>query len=182
MKIVVYSASSKRVDEVFLDTARRTGALFAKNKIALVCGGGSQGLMGASIDGALSAGGEAIGVIPDFMVDKGWCHPGLTEVIVTRSMHQRKDTMAKMSDAAIALPGGIGTLDELAEIMTWRQLGIYSRPVIIINTGGFYDPLIEMFEKMKRLKFMRHDNIPCLVASTPDEALEMIMSELSAAN
>ena len=174
MNIVVYCASSSRVDKVFLDAAREIGALFAQNGITLVCGGGSQGLMGAAIDGALSAGGKAIGVIPEFMVDNGWCHKNLSEVIVTDTMHKRKETMVAMSDAAIALPGGIGTLEELAEIMTWQQLGLFKKPVILVNTDGFYTPLIEMFEKMNNLGFMRDDIIPCEIVSSPEEAMNLI--------
>ncbi|MCC2779693.1 TIGR00730 family Rossman fold protein [Parabacteroides distasonis] len=172
--IVVYCASSDRVAPLYIQTAYKTGELIARSGYGLVCGGGSEGLMGAAIDGTLKAGGKAIGVIPKFMVDNGWCHGNLSEAIVTDTMHIRKETMASMSEAAIALPGGIGTLEELAEIMTWRQLGIFRKPVVLVNTDGFYKPLIEMFDKMNALGFMRDDAVPCVVVSTPQEAIDVI--------
>lgn len=172
--IVVYCASSDRVAPLYIQTAYKTGELIALNGYGLVCGGGSEGLMGAAIDGTLKAGGKAIGVIPKFMVDNGWCHGNLSEVIVTETMHIRKETMASMSDAAIALPGGIGTLEELAEIMTWCQLGLFRKPVILVNTDGFYNPLIEMFDRMNDLGFMRDDTVHCIVVSTPEEAIDEI--------
>lgn len=173
--VAVYCASSDRVDRVFLDSARRMGQLLAANGLDLVCGGGRMGLMGAAIEGATEAGGRAVGVLPQFMIDRGWAHPALTETISTPSMHVRKYTMADRACGAVALAGGIGTLDELAEIMTWHQLGLFKGPVVIVNTDGFYDSLIEMFETMRRRGFMRGDVIPARVATTPDEALAMIL-------
>lgn len=174
--VAVYCASSSKVPQIYLQTAHEMGALLAEAGLTLVCGGGYRGLMGQAIDGATARGGRAVGVLPEFMIERGWAHPGLTETISTPTMHARKHTMASMSRAAVALAGGIGTLDELAEIMTWRQLKLFSGPVIIVNTDGYYNPLIEMFRTMSRQGFMRGDTIPATVVSTPLEALGAILS------
>lgn len=172
--VAVYCASSSQIPQVYLDTARELGRLLAENGYFVVCGGGYRGLMAEAIEGALDAGGRAVGVLPQFMIERGWAHPRLSEMLSTPSMHVRKQTMAAMSCAAIALPGGIGTLDELAEMMTWHQLKLFAGPVIIVNTNGFYDPLIAMFEQMKAQGFMRGNEIPAVVVGTPAEALEVI--------
>ncbi len=173
--VAVYCASSSRVPAIYLETATRMGTLLARHGLTLVCGGGYRGLMGAAIDGAGAAGGKTVGVLPQFMIERGWAHPDLTEVISTPTMHVRKETMASMSRAAVALAGGIGTLDELCEIMTWHQLGLFAGPVIIVNTDGFYDPLIEMFGRMQSQQFMRDGVIPAVVVSTPEEAIDVIL-------
>lgn len=175
--IVVYGASSDSVDEKYKAVARRLGKLLAENDFTVVNGGGRGGLMKETIDGAVAAGGSAIGVLPDFMAQRGWGHPELTETVVTDGMHPRKAYMARISAGAIALPGGIGTLDELCEIMTWRQLKLYPHPVIILNTDGFYAPLIEMFEKMHSLNFMRDNSKLCHIVATPEEAVEILKNE-----
>lgn len=174
--VAVYCASSSDIAPVYMDTARRMGALIASSGLTLVCGGGAGGMMAAAIEGAVDAGGKAVGVLPHFMIEKGWNHPRLTECIDTESMHVRKQTMASMSRAAVALPGGIGTLDELAEIMTWHQLGLFTGPVVIVNTGGYYDELLRLFESMKAKGFMRGGIIPATVAATPEEAMRIISS------
>ena len=104
---------------------------------------------------SLKAGGTVVGVIPHFMVENGWCHSGLTELIRVETMHERKQRMADMSDAVIALPGGCGTLEELMEIITWRQLELYHHPMIILNTNHYYDPLLEMLNRVEDEQFMR---------------------------
>ena len=133
--------------------------------------------MSAVADATLVAGGEVTGVIPSFMVEQNWHHTGLTELIEVESMHERKQLMAKLSDAVIALPGGCGTLEELLEIITWKQLGLYLNPIVILNTNGFFDPLLQMFEKAIDQNFMRaeHGEI-WKVAYTPSEALELVAS------
>lgn len=176
--VAVYCASSGRVDRKYIEVAITTGRLIAEAGLTLVNGGGVMGLMAATIEGCIEAGGTATGVLPQFMIDKGWAHPGLTTRLSTPTMHVRKATMAELSVAAIALPGGIGTLDELAEIMTWHQLGLFQGPVIIVNTDGFYDPLLQMFHKMNDERFMRDDIIPAHVVTTPAEAIEIITSSL----
>lgn len=173
--VAVYCASSDRVPQIYLDTARQMGAELAARGLGLVCGGGRAGLMGAAIEGAVGAGGRAVGVLPQFMIDRDWAHPALTETISTPSMHVRKQTMASLSCGAVALAGGIGTLDELAEIMTWNQLGLFTGPVVIVNTNGFYDPLLQMFGRMTEQGFMRGDTIPAFVADTPGQAIDIIL-------
>lgn len=172
--VVVYCASSSDIDSLYLDVARRMGLLIADAGLTLVCGGGAGGMMATAIEGAIGAGGEAVGVLPRFMIEKGWAHPSLTRRIDTESMHHRKMTMASMARAAVALPGGIGTLDELAEIMTWHQLGLFAGPVIIVNTEGYYDDLVALFGSMQAKGFMRGGDIPATVVGTPDEAIEII--------
>ena len=143
--------------------------------MTLVTGGGCQGLMRAVEDGAIGAGGKAIGVIPRFMIDSGWQHTGLTELRVTKDMHERKKLMADLADAVIALPGGCGTMEELLEVITWKQLGLYLNPIVILNTDGYYDMLIQQLERAVETHFMGeiHSKI-WSVASTPEEALEII--------
>ncbi|MBD5344903.1 MAG: TIGR00730 family Rossman fold protein [Bacteroides sp.] len=173
--IVVYGASSSGIDQKYKTLAHRLGSLLGENGFYLINGGGRGGLMQESIDGMLEAGGKAVGVLPDFMMEKEWNHPGLTDTIVTAGMHPRKARMAEMSAGAIALPGGIGTLDELCEIMTWYQLGLYGHKVIILNYEGFYDPLIEMFEKMHNLHFMRDNRKLCHIVATAEEAVQLLL-------
>lgn len=173
--ICVYCASSSRVDSLYFEAATRLGSLIAQKGMTLVTGGGCQGLMCAVEDGALENDGKAIGVIPRFMVDCGWQHTGLTELRITADMHERKKMMADLADAVIALPGGCGTMEELLEIITWKQLGLYLNPIIILNTGGYYTPLIEQLERAVETNFMGeiHSKI-WSVASTPEEALDII--------
>ena len=174
--IAVYCASSSSVPEKYLEAAREMGRLIARGGYTLVNGGGARGLMAAAIEGAHSAGGHIIGVLPHFMIERGWAHEKLTECIDTPSMHVRKHTMASLSCAAVALPGGIGTLDELCEMMTWHQLKLFSGPVVIVNVDGFFDPLLEMFARMQEQHFMRDGRIPAIVAATPAEAIGVIDS------
>lgn len=153
--VCVYSASSTRVADMYIEAARELGRTLALRGIRLVNGAGSLGLMRECADACLSAGGKVTGVIPRFMVEQGWQHDGLTELIVTEDMHTRKQTMARLSDAVIALPGGCGTMEELLEIITWKQLGLYLNPVVILNTGGYYDPLLRMLAHAAEERFMR---------------------------
>ncbi|MBQ3151987.1 MAG: TIGR00730 family Rossman fold protein [Bacteroidaceae bacterium] len=173
--ICVYCASSSRVDNLYMETATRLGLLMAQEGITLVTGGGRQGLMCAVEEGALSAGGKAIGVIPRFMIEAGWHHQSLTELRITENMHERKQLMADLSEAAIALPGGCGTMEELLEIITWKQLGLYPHPIIILNINGYYNSLIDQLQHAVEEHFMGeiHSRI-WNVASTPEEALAII--------
>ena len=175
--ICVYCASSSRVDNLYMETATRLGLLMAQEEITLITGGGCQGLMRAVEDGALNDGGKAIGVIPRFMIEAGWQHESLTELRITESMHERKQTMASLSEAAIALPGGCGTMEELLEVITWKQLGLYPHPIVILNTNGYYDALIEQLGRAVEEHFMGeiHSRI-WSVARTPEEALAIIES------
>lgn len=173
--VCVYCASSTQIDSQYFDAARTLGNLLAANHIKLVNGGGGIGLMGCVSDAVLADDGYVTGVIPQFMVEQGWCHNKLSELVVVKDMHERKMKMADLSDAVIALPGGCGTLEELLEIITWKQLGLYLNPIVILNTNGFYNPLLEMLSKAVEEKFMRqqHQDI-WRVVSTPEEAIEVI--------
>ncbi len=175
--IVVYGASSAEAEKVFVDAAYELGGLIAKTGRRLVSGAGSTGLMAAVEDGALDAGGVSIGVIPQFMVDNGWLHQGLTETIITPSMHERKRRMSQMADAVVALPGGTGTFEELFEIITWKMLGLFVKPIVILNTDNYYDPLLRMLDRTADRHFMN----PVFrklwdVAMTPEEALSLVDS------
>lgn len=176
--IVVYCASSAEIDRKYFEAARLLGELIARAGVPLINGGGARGLMGAVSDGALAAGGEVIGVIPQFMVDKGFCHPSLSETIVTADMHERKRTMASLSFGAIALPGGVGTFEELMEILTWQKLDLYPGSVAIFNQDGYYDPLLQMLARAKAEHFSGADEGDRrFVASTVQEAVDFVMSK-----
>ena len=173
--IVVYGASSADAEQVFVDAAYRLGGLIAKSGRRLVSGAGSTGLMAAVEDGALDAGGVSIGIIPQFMVDNGWLHQGLTQTIITPTMHERKNRMAQMADAVIALPGGTGTFEELFEIITWKMLGLFVKPIVILNTDHYYDPLLQMLDRTADRHFMNPVFRKLwVVAGTPDEAMELL--------
>lgn len=173
--VCVYCASSTKIPSVYFDAAERLGQLLAKQGINLINGAGRQGLMGRMSDATLACGGTVTGVIPHFMVEQGWHHHGLTRLIETETMHERKQLMAELSDGVIALPGGCGTMEELLEIITWKQLGLYLNPIIILNTDGFYDPLLTLLKQAIGQNFMRreHENI-WQVASTSEEAVDLL--------
>lgn len=173
--VCVYSASSTKIDPVYFDTAYELGTLLGQQHIRLINGAGNMGLMSAVSDAALAAEGEVTGVIPRFMVEQGWHHTGLTRLVEVESMHERKKMMADLSDAVIALPGGCGTLEELLEIITWKQLGLYLNPVVILNVKGYFDPLLAMLQRAVEENFMRtqHGSI-WHVAKTVREAVELV--------
>ena len=173
--VCVFCASSANIDERYLADARELGTLLAQGGWRCVNGGGAVGLMGAVTDGTLDAGGEVTGVIPKFMVDNGWCYDRLKDVVVTADMHQRKQMMSNMADAVIALPGGVGTLEELLETLTWRQLGLVKVPIIILNTLGYYDPLLAMLRHAIDEGFMKpsHGQL-WQVAATPADAVALL--------
>ena len=175
--VCVYCASSTQIDEKYFHAAEKLGTLIAQHGLRLITGAGKLGLMNTVQDAALAAGGEAVGVIPTFMVREGWHHEGLTQLIETASMHERKQTMANLSDGVIALPGGCGTMEELLEIITWKQLGLYLNPIVILNIDGFYDHLLAQLSKAVEDNFMRsiHADI-WRVATTPEEAIELLLS------
>ena len=137
-------------------------------------GAGRTGLMAAATDACLEAGGEAVGVIPQFMIDQGWQHTGMTRLVVTENMHVRKERMAELSDACIALPGGVGTLEELLEIITWKQLGLYMKPIVVLNTQDYFSPLLRQLEQAVEQQFMSSLHATLWqVAATPEEALRL---------
>ena len=173
--VCVFCASSANIDARYLEAARELGGLLASEGWRCVNGGGAVGLMGAVTDGTLDAGGEVTGVIPKFMVDNGWCYDRLEDVIITADMHQRKQMMSEMADAVIALPGGVGTFEELLETLTWRQLGLVKVPVIILNTLGYYDALLAMLQHAIDEGFMKESHARLWqVASTPEDAITLL--------
>lgn len=175
--IVIYGASSPHVDDIFKDQAYQLGRLLAGRGKRIVTGAGFTGLMEAVENGALDAGGHVTGIIPQFMVVSGWLHQNLSEVIVTADMHERKSRMAQMADAAIALPGGTGTLEELFEVITWKMLGLFVKPIVILNTDGYYDPMLSMLDRTVERKFMNQRFMQMwAVAETPEQALELLES------
>ena len=173
--VCVYSASSTKIAPVYFAVAEELGRLLASRGINLINGAGSIGLMGATSDATLAAGGTVTGVIPRFMVEQNWHHSSLTKLVETETMHERKQLMAELSDGVIALPGGCGTMEELLEIITWKQLGLYLKPIIILNIEGFYNPLLEMLQHAIDERFMRpeHGNI-WQVAISAQEAIELL--------
>lgn len=173
--VCVYSASSTKIASIYFEMAEELGHLLARKGINLINGAGSSGLMGTISNAALQAGGTVTGVIPRFMVEQGWHHQGLTHLVETETMHERKQLMAEMSDGVIALPGGCGTLEELLEIITWKQLGIYLKPIVILNVNGYFDPLLDMLQKSIEENFMREEHRAIWqVATTAEEAVEQL--------
>ena len=173
--VCVFGASSANIDARYADDARELGRHLAENGWRCVNGGGSVGLMGAVTDGTLDAGGEVTGVIPKFMVDNGWCYARLEDVVVSADMHQRKQIMSEMADAVIALPGGVGTLEELLETLTWRQLGLVKTPIIILNSLGYYDNLLSMLSHAIDEGFMKQSHARLWqVATTPQQAIALL--------
>ncbi|MCL1934675.1 MAG: TIGR00730 family Rossman fold protein [Candidatus Azobacteroides sp.] len=176
--ITIYAAASSRISSVYFEAAKNLGKQLADHSITCINGGGIKGLMAAVTDAVLENGGNVCGVIPQFMYNKGWIHPAIPEVIVTPDMHVRKRTMADKSDACIALPGGVGTLEELLEIITWKQLGLYSKPIVILNTADYYNPLLTMLDKADRENFIHSKSVAAWqVATTPEEALDFIFNK-----
>ncbi|MBO4999386.1 MAG: TIGR00730 family Rossman fold protein [Bacteroides sp.] len=173
--VCVYSASSTQIAPVYFQVAEELGRLLAEKHINLINGAGYRGLMGATSNAALAAGGTVTGIIPRFMVEQGWHHQGLTRLVETETIHERKQLMADLSDGVIALPGGCGTLEELLEIITWKQLGLYLKPIVILNVDGYYNPLIEMLQNAISGNFMRKEHEAIWqVATTAQEAVECL--------
>jgi len=175
MRICVYAASSPQAAPVFMDAARELGAQLAGNGCSIVYGGGSQGLMGALADGALARGGEVIGILPKFMADLEWGHPGLTHLDLVEDMRERKHKLLTGSDAVVALPGGCGTLEELFEAITLKRLGLYFNPILLLDTDGFYAPLQAFLQQVIEQKFLNpeHAAMWSLVAE-PEQVLPAI--------
>lgn len=158
MRICVYAASSGKVDPIYLDAAHELGRALALAGCTTVYGGGGQGLMGALADGALSEGGEVIGIIPGFMVDLEWGHRGVTTLELVEDMRERKHRLLTGSDAVIALPGGCGTLEELFEAITLKRLGLYFNPIVLLSVNGFYDGLQHFMQKVIDERFMNPEH------------------------
>lgn len=174
--ITVYCASSTKIDRTYFDAARELGREIAKRNLPVINGGGRMGLMAAVSDGALQAGGRAIGVIPKFMADAGRTHTGLSRTIVTADMHERKRIMASLAIGVIALPGGVGTFEEMTEMMTWRKLGLFAGNVVIYNVNGYYDDMIAQLRRAVAEGFTsKTDAEPRLVATDAETAVNMAL-------
>lgn len=170
--ITIYCGSSAGTDPAFLEAAEGVGRAIAERGLPLIYGGGFMGMMGAASRAARTAGGATVAVIPQFMVERGWNDPDTTEIVVTPDMHSRKELLAGYAIGAIALPGGIGTFEELTELITWRQLGLYHGNIVILNTNGYYDHLLAMLDNAMTTGFMPSDHKALWHVSTdPAEAV-----------
>jgi uncharacterized protein (TIGR00730 family) len=177
MKICIFASSSNRIDGVFSAASSRLGTLLASSGMDVIYGGGGIGLMGKLADSVLAAGGNITGVIPEFMKKEGWDHRDVREMIVTSDMGERKRKMFGISDAVVALPGGIGTLEELTEAITLKQLGIFKGPVVILNTNNYYRPLIDFLDQMITGHFLKSEHkVIWEVVDTPEEVIGYLKS------
>jgi len=172
-RLAVYCGSASPSDPRYVENAREVGRTLAERGIGVVYGGGRLGLMGAIADSALAAGGEVIGIIPEALVAAEVAHKGLTELHVVGTMHQRKQAFTDLSDGFVTLPGGTGTMDELWEALSWAQIGYHAKPVGLLNLDGYYDGLIEFWETMARVGFVRpqHQGL-LIVANTLGDLLD----------
>ena len=170
-KICVFCGSSEGNDSEIYQAAFSLGKAFVENNITLVYGAAKIGIMGAVAKSVLEGNGTVVGIIPGFLKKKEVVHLGLTELITTKNMHERKMKMQELSDGFIALPGGFGTLEELFEIITWLQLGLHSKPIGLLNTNGFYDDLIKLIENMVKKKFVSSENYQLLLVDTQIDSL-----------
>jgi uncharacterized protein (TIGR00730 family) len=173
--VTVFCASSRMIDSKYFEAARQLAEVLTLNNITAVYGGGAVGLMGALADYMLANRGNITGVIPQFMLKVEWGHPEVKNMIITKDMHERKQLLIDNADAVVALPGGSGTLEELLEVISLKRLGKFLKPIIIINTAGFYDPLVALLNKMVEENFMRPDHLKMWeVISHPSELIEAI--------
>lgn len=175
-RLAVYCGAAAPADPVYLDTARAVGAALAERGIGVVYGGGKLGLMGAVADGALSAGGEVIGVIPTALMEAEVAHPGVEHLEVCATMHERKARFTELSDGFVTLPGGTGTMDELWEALSWAQLGYHAKPVGLLNVAGYYDGLIEFWHKMGETGFVRPAHRELLIV---EDRLEPLLARMA---
>jgi uncharacterized protein (TIGR00730 family) len=178
-KICVYCGSGPGTDPAFVEAARAFGKVMAENRIGLVYGGGAVGMMGEVAMSVLDNGGDVTGIIPEFLMAREHALRGTSGLIVTRDMHERKRKMFEMADAFVAMPGGIGTLEELVEQLTWVQLGRHKKPVLLANIKNFWDPLTALIDHMKKLEFIRGDlNFELLVAGKVADILPMLQKAI----
>ncbi|MFN0263044.1 TIGR00730 family Rossman fold protein [Tepidamorphus sp. 3E244] len=177
--ICVYCGSGAGENAAYADAAKRFGAMLADNDIRLVYGGGGLGLMGIVAKAVLDDGGKVLGIIPEFLKSRERMLREVQDLVVTSDMHERKRLMFENADAFVALPGGIGTLEELIEMLTWGQLGQHTKPVVIANIDGFWDPLLRLLDHMQEQSFIRPGLMAhYLVATTADDILPLIHAEL----
>lgn len=175
--IAVFCGSSEGNDTIILTQAAKLGETLAKENITLVYGAAKIGIMGKIAEAALQNHGKVIGIIPEFLKLKEVVHLGLYELITTTNMHQRKIKMHELSDGFIALPGGFGTFEELFEIITWAQLGLHKKPIGLLNSNGFYNDLIQMFEKMTAKGFLKMENLNLLIV---DNDINSLLNKMKA--
>ncbi|MBU6219290.1 MAG: TIGR00730 family Rossman fold protein [Bacteroidetes bacterium] len=155
MRICVYCASSSKIDQAYFDATERLSKILVKSDVEVVYGGGGHGLMGKLADTVLAEGGKIKGIMPQFMNEVEWAHKKVTDMEFTATMHERKSKFLENTDALIALPGGTGTLEELLEAITLKRLGQFTKPIIILNTNGYYDPLQMMLQRCVSENFLR---------------------------
>jgi len=176
--VCVYCGSSGAVREDYKTAAKEAGALLAARGANVVYGGGHVGLMGIVADAALTAGGHVTGIIPRHIEEREVSHTTLSELIVVDTMHERKTIMVERSDSFLILPGGFGTMDEFFEIITWRQLKLHSKPVVLANVGGFWDPLVALLEHQVREGFARAGDLSFVtVAATIEQAVDALLAQ-----
>jgi uncharacterized protein (TIGR00730 family) len=175
--VTVFCASSKKTADKYLKATREIADILLGNEIGVIYGGGAVGLMGCLADRFIEKGGSIKGVIPEFMVKVEWAHPGVHDMIIVKDMHERKKLLIENTDAVIALPGGTGTLEELMEVLSLKRLGKFFKPIILVNTDGFYDNLLELFIKMANENFLRQEHLTAFkVIQFPSEVIEAINS------
>jgi uncharacterized protein (TIGR00730 family) len=180
-KICVYCGSSTGTDPAFVESAKAFGKILADNGIGLVYGGGSIGMMGMVAMSVLDNGGEVTGIIPEFLLSKERVLKSAQDLIITRDMHERKSKMFEMADAFVALPGGVGTLEEIVEQMTWAQLGRHKKPILLADIHGFWQPLCALLDHMRTLEFIRGDlSFDLLVADKVEDILPMLQKAVVA--
>lgn len=173
----VFCGSSSGSDPAYSAAARELGVLLAERGITLIYGGGDVGLMGEIADATLKAGGQVEGIIPNFLMEKEVGHRGLTRLHLVDTMHERKALMAELSDAFVAMPGGLGTMEEIFEVWTWLQLALHNKPCGLLNVAGFYDPLVTFLEHMTTQRFVKAEHKDLLmVHEAPDAILEALSS------
>lgn len=180
--VCVFCGSSSGLDKIYVDSAQLLARAIVSAGLTLVFGGGKVGLMGVVADEALRNSGKVIGVIPDFLYKREVGHDGVTQLEIVQSMHERKKRMAELSDAFIAMPGGWGTLEELGEILTWKQLGLIKQPVGLLNAGGFFNPLLTQFKTMVEAGFLSATNLDKLVVESEPATLVSRLRDLAPAS
>lgn len=181
-RVCVFCGSSPGNDPIYVDAARRFGKALADSGHGLVYGGGNVGLMGAVADAALAAGGEVIGVIPRRLAVRELAHYGVTELRVVETMHERKSTMAELAGAFVALPGGIGTMDEFCEVLTWVQLSIHRKPCGLLNLAGYYEPFLALLERFRAEGFLHAGDADLvIVRDDPEDLLAAVAAAAASA-
>ncbi len=175
--VAVYCGSSDGKDEAYANAATEVGNLLAQEGIRLIYGGGQRGLMGIVADSVMAAGGVATGIIPEFMIEREWAHRGITELITVNTMSERKEQMLSLASGIITLPGGLGTLEELSEVVSWSQLLIHRKPIGILNTAGYYDAFLSFFQHMLDEGFIAGNAADLLLVEEQPEVLLKRMAE-----